>query len=65
MASFLVSMFFFAFLVVLGLWGCLMIFPPCATEDSTYCLWDASEQGNGEGFDVINFNEDIYITLTR
>ncbi|WNO27760.1 membrane protein [Microbacterium phage Huwbert] len=28
--------------------------PPCATEDSDNCYWDASVQGNGEGrsFDV-------------
>lgn len=27
---------------------------PCATEDSTGCFWDASEQGNGQGHDVLN-----------
>lgn len=28
--------------------------PPCPTEDSPGCVWDASEQGNGEGHDVVN-----------
>lgn len=27
--------------------------PQCATEDSESCYWDASEQGNGQGHDVI------------
>lgn len=26
----------------------------CATEDSTNCFWDASEQGNGLGNDLWN-----------
>lgn len=28
--------------------------PACATEDSTNCFWDASEQGNGLGNDLWN-----------
>lgn len=28
--------------------------PPCPTEDSVHCIWDASEQGNGTGTDVVN-----------
>lgn len=28
--------------------------PPCLTEDSDNCVWRASEQGNGQGSDVIN-----------
>ena len=28
--------------------------PPCVTEDSDGCYWDASEQGNGVGHDVVN-----------
>ncbi|QIQ63682.1 hypothetical protein SEA_NIKE_102 [Microbacterium phage Nike] len=28
--------------------------PPCPTEDSDNCIWDASEQGNGQGSDVVN-----------
>ncbi len=31
-----------------------MPLPLCPTEDSTDCFWDASEQGNGVGHDVIN-----------
>jgi hypothetical protein len=27
--------------------------PPCPTEDSTGCYWDAETQGNGEGEDVV------------
>ncbi|AVR56880.1 hypothetical protein PBI_TRISCUIT_5 [Microbacterium phage Triscuit] len=27
----------------------LGVLPPCATEDSDNCYWDASRQGNGEG----------------
>lgn len=27
--------------------------PPCPTEDSDGCHWDASEQGNGQGHDVV------------
>jgi len=25
------------------------IFPPCVTEDSSNCFWDASTRGNGRG----------------
>lgn len=28
--------------------------PPCVTEDSDACYWDASEHGNGAGHDVVN-----------
>lgn len=28
--------------------------PPCPTEDSTHCYWDASEQGNGLGEDFVS-----------
>lgn len=27
--------------------------PPCPTEDSTACYWDADTQGNGLGADVV------------
>lgn len=30
-----------------------LILPPCATEDSTNCYWDASQQGNGLGTDSV------------
>ena len=26
-----------------------MFLPPCATEDSDNCYWDASTRGNGKG----------------
>lgn len=28
--------------------------PPCPTEDSVQCYWDASTMGNGSGTDVVN-----------
>jgi hypothetical protein len=28
--------------------------PPCATEDSSHCYWDADTRGNGLGHDVVN-----------
>lgn len=28
--------------------------PPCPTEDSSQCYWDADTQGNGLGSDVLN-----------
>lgn len=34
-------------------------FPDCPTEDSTYCLWDASERGNKQGQSFIAFGEGV------
>ena len=31
----------------------LVLLPPCATEDSTLCYWDADTMGNGEGHSYI------------
>jgi hypothetical protein len=28
--------------------------PPCASEDSTNCRWDAAHQGNGQGNSFVN-----------
>lgn len=28
--------------------------PPCPTEDSVHCYWDATTQGNGHGTSVVN-----------
>lgn len=28
--------------------------PPCPTEDSVHCYWDASQAGNGIGSDIVN-----------
>jgi len=30
-----------------------LLLPPCATEDSVNCYWDASAQGNGQGSDIV------------
>lgn len=34
-------------------------FPPCPTEDSTMCYWDASTRSNGEGTSFIAFTDSI------
>lgn len=34
--------------------GAVRDLPPCPTEDSTGCYWDASQSGNGLGVDVVN-----------
>lgn len=34
--------------------GAVRDLPPCATEDSTACYWDADAQGNGEGVSLWN-----------
>lgn len=34
--------------------------PPCATEDSTNCYWDANVQGNGQGNSFIDVNGTAY-----
>lgn len=36
-----------------------LILPPCATEDSTNCYWDAQTQGNGQGTDL------VYLEVTQ
>jgi hypothetical protein len=28
-------------------------YPPCQTEDSRHCVWNAQEQGNGRGHSFI------------
>lgn len=33
---------------------------PCATEDSTNCLWDAQEAGNGQGNSFIDIGGKAY-----
>lgn len=32
--------------------------PPCPTEDSTGCYWDADTMGNGLGHDVVTPSEE-------
>lgn len=34
--------------------------PPCATEDSTNCVWDAETQGNGQGTSFIDIDGTTY-----
>lgn len=31
-----------------------LILPACPTEDSSFCRWDASVQGNGEGTSFVS-----------
>jgi arginine deiminase len=42
----------------------MAVLPACPTEDASgiNCKWDASEQGNGEGRDLIVLGED-FITI--
>jgi len=37
-----------------------LIMPPCATEDSVNCHWDASASGNGVGSSFIDVNGTAY-----
>lgn len=34
--------------------------PPCGTEDSSNCIWDAEKYGNGEGKSFIEYEGSIY-----
>lgn len=34
--------------------------PSCATEDSTNCVWDAQEQGNGTGSSFVDIDGTAY-----
>lgn len=38
--------------------------PPCATEDSTGCYWDADTRGNGTGHDVVTLENGVSSNLT-
>lgn len=31
-----------------------LILPPCTTEDSANCYWDASTRGNGQGVSFVD-----------
>jgi hypothetical protein len=42
-----------------------LFFPPCLTEDSTWCYWDASTQGNGQGVSFVTLSEGDTIYLGR
>lgn len=41
----------------------LLIFFACPYEDSTMCVWDAENQGNGEGSSFLALTEEIVIYL--
>ena len=44
-----------ALIAALGLAACLMAgLPPCATEDSANCYWNARTMGNGQGRSFID-----------
>lgn len=34
--------------------------PACPTEDSTNCVWDAQEQGNGLGTSFVDIDGTLY-----
>lgn len=36
--------------------------PPCATEDSDFCAWDATTRGNGLGRSFISWEGEVYFT---
>lgn len=38
----------------------LAVLPPCATEDSTNCAWNAQTMGNGTGTSFIDVNGTTY-----
>lgn len=38
----------------------LLGFPPCATEDSLNCVWDASTMGNGTGSSFVDIGGTAY-----
>lgn len=52
--------------IVLGLIlsaGMGAAWPLCPTEDSTWCVWVGSQQGNGQGSTVLNFGQGQWLTL--
>lgn len=38
----------------------LLVMPPCVTEDSSGCVWDASTQGNGIGMSFVVIDDITY-----
>mgnify|MGYP001603028395 CR=1 FL=1 len=38
-----------------------LIFPPCPTEDSNACYWDAAARGNGQGISFIALDDGTII----
>lgn len=39
----------------------MAVLPPCESEDSTNCAWDASVQGNGTGNSFVDFGGHFYV----
>jgi hypothetical protein len=39
-------------------------YPPCATEDSSWCVW-GPDAGNGTGDILINLWDDAYVRISR
>lgn len=37
--------------------------PPCATEDSSDCIWDAPNRGNGEGRSFVDVGGRLFIEV--
>lgn len=46
-----------ALAVLLGLAFGVGMMPPCVTEDSTGCYWNAQTMGNGEGRSFVALGE--------
>jgi hypothetical protein len=42
----------------------LILLPPCGTEDSVGCVWDASTSGNGVGRSFVALAENVIIYLS-
>lgn len=41
-------------------WALSPAYTPCATEDSTNCVWDARVQGNGQGNSFVDVGGTAY-----
>jgi len=40
----------------------LALLPACATEDSSWCVWDAQARGNGQGRSFIALEHSVIYT---
>lgn len=50
-----IAVFFFVLMTVSS-----PVLPACAQEDSTNCIWDAEERGNGTGRSFVNLDGTVY-----
>lgn len=41
----------------------MLILPPCQHEDSSWCTWNAQEQGNGQGTSFVTLAEGLSFTV--